>query len=51
MLKYEKCYLYYSLFYQALIEYKAEIFRYVQSYYRCFMGNRAIGTYPIFDFK
>lgn len=51
MLKYEKCYLYYSLFYQALIEYKAEIFRYVQSYYRCFMGNRAIDTYPIFDFK
>lgn len=51
MLKYEKCYLYYCLFYQALIEYKAELFRYVQSYYRCFMGNRAIDTYPIFDFK
>lgn len=46
-LKYEN---YYKVFYDALIEYKMEIFRYVQQYYRCFMGCKSVKQYPIFKF-
>lgn len=49
-LKYEKCADYYKVFYDALIEYKMEIFRYVQQYYRCFMGCKSVKQYPIFKF-
>ena len=49
-LKYEKCAGYYKVFYDALIEYKMEIFRYIQQYYRCFMGCKSVKQYPIFKF-
>ena len=49
-LKYEKCADYYKVFYDALIEYKMEIFRYIQQYYRCFMGFKSVKQYPIFKF-
>ena len=49
-LKYEKCADYYKVFYDALIEYKMEIFRYIQQYYRCFMGCKSVKQYPIFKF-
>lgn len=49
-LKYEKCSEYYKVFYDALIMYKVDFFKYVQHYYRCFMGHKSIKEYPIFSF-
>jgi len=40
---------YYKVFFDALIPYKAETFKYVQSYYRCFMGRKSVKQYPIFS--
>lgn len=42
---------YYKVFFDSLIIYKLEIFKYIQQYYRCFMGNKLINQYPIFIFK
>lgn len=39
---------YSKLFFDAIIVYKNEIFKYIQSYYRCFMGSKDISTYPKF---
>lgn len=39
---------YSKLFFDAIIVYKNEIFKYVQTYYRCFMGGKDINTYPKF---
>lgn len=50
-LKYEKCADYYRVFYDALIERKIEIFKYIQHYYRCFMGCKSTKEYPLFEFK
>lgn len=40
---------YCKTFYQPLVEYKSDIFRYMQSYYRCFMQQKEINQYPIFE--
>ena len=40
---------YSKLFFDALVPYKLEIFKYVQSYYRCFMGGKEIAWYPKFE--
>lgn len=40
---------YSKLFFDALVPYKQEIFKYVQSYYRCFMGGKDIRQYPKFE--
>lgn len=50
-LKHNKCADYYKVFYDALIIYKADIFSYVQQYYRCFMGRKSVTEYPLFCFK
>lgn len=50
-LKRERVADYYQVFYNALISHKTEIFRYVQAYYRCFMGCKSVGNYPNFIFK
>lgn len=47
-LKFEKIKDYNKLFFDALIPYKTEVFKYVQSYYRCFMQNKNIDLYPNF---
>lgn len=47
-LRYEKNGDYCRVFFDALVPYKAEIFRYVQSYYRCFMGRKSVNQYPHF---
>lgn len=39
---------YMQVFFDALVPYKNEIFKYVQTYYRCFMGNKEINQYPQF---
>lgn len=49
-LKYEKCAAYYKVFYDALIPRKMDIFKYVQQYYRCFMGCKSVREYPTFQF-
>ena len=49
-LKREKSVDYYRVFYDALIAYKMDIFKYVQQYYRCFMGGKVASSYPIFRF-
>lgn len=48
-LKIEKNKEYSKLFFDALVPYKTEIFKYVQSYYRCFMQNKEICSYPKFE--
>jgi CRISPR-associated endonuclease Cas1 len=40
---------YSKLFLDALVPYKQEIFKYVQSYYRCFMGCKDSELYPKFE--
>lgn len=47
-LKYEKNGDYCKVFFDALIPYKADVFKYVQDYYRCFMGRKSVSQYPIF---
>lgn len=37
------------LFFDAVIQYKQDIFKYMQSYYRCFMGGKDISQYPKFE--
>ena len=49
-LKYEKCADYYKVFYDALIAHKMDFFKFVQQYYRCFMGCKSAKEYPIFEF-
>ncbi len=39
---------YYKTFFEALIPYKMDVFKYVQSYYRCFMGRKSVPLYPTF---
>lgn len=48
-LKKEKVADYYRIFYDVLIEHKSEVFKYVQAYYRCFMGRKSVKTYPQFN--
>lgn len=40
---------YCKTFYQPLVEKKTEIFKYVQAYYRCFMQQKPIKDYPVFE--
>lgn len=47
-LKFEKNGDYCQVFFNALIPYKTEVFKYVQSYYRCFMGCKSEKAYPNF---
>lgn len=49
-LKFEKCADYYKVFYDELIARKMDIFKFVQQYYRCFMGCKSVKEYPIFEF-
>lgn len=49
-LKYEKCADYYKVFYNALVERKIDFFKFVQQYYRCFMGRKSAKEYPTFEF-
>lgn len=42
---------YIELFIKAIIEYKNEIFIYIQSYYRAFMRNKPVADFPTFEFE
>lgn len=37
-------------FYTAIINHKLDIFKYVQAYYRAFMGEKPIDSYPVFEY-
>lgn len=50
-LKREKAGEYYQVFYNALIEQRMEIFKYVQNYYRSFMGRKSAKNYPEYIFS
>lgn len=47
-LKYEKNSDYSRVFFDALIPYKTDVFKYVQAFYRCFMGRKSVSQYPVF---
>lgn len=47
-LRYENNAAYCRVFFDALIPYKGDVFKYVQSYYRCFMGRKSVKEYPMF---
>lgn len=47
-LKYEKNGDYCRVFFDALVPYKMEIFKYIQNYYRCFMQGKLENEYPQF---
>jgi len=50
VLKHEHTGLYYKTFFSSLVNYKADIFLFVQSYYRYFMrGDTQESTFPIFE--
>lgn len=44
----EKNKIYSQVFFDSLVPFKSDIFRYVQSYYRCFMGKKDLNQYPKF---
>lgn len=48
-LKHEKSADYYKVFYNALILYRNDIFKYVQTYYRCFMKGDFGNNFPEFN--
>lgn len=47
-LRYDRNGDYCKIFFDALIPYKTDVFKYVQSYYRCFMGQKPLSQYPFF---
>lgn len=47
-LKLEKNKEYSMVFFDALVQYKGDVFKYVQQYYRCFMNGRETNNYPQF---
>ena len=47
-LKFENNADYSRVFFDALIPYKTDVFKYVQAYYRCFMGKKSVSQYPTF---
>lgn len=49
LLKVEKNTEYTKVFFEALIPYKLEIFKFIRSYYRCFMQSKEIVHYPKFE--
>lgn len=50
-LRHDRCVDYYRVFYDVLIAHKSDFFKFVQQYYRCFMGCKSVQTYPIFNYK
>jgi len=48
-LRHEKNTVYCRVFFDSLIPYKTDVFKYVQSYYRCFMGRKSVKIYPLFQ--
>jgi CRISPR-associated endonuclease Cas1 len=43
--------LYTQTFFEAIINYKSDIYKYIQQYYRCFMGRKSVTNYPMFNYE
>ena len=41
---------YVKVFFEAIISHKSEIYKYIQLYYRCFMGRKSVTSYPKFEY-
>lgn len=42
---------YVKVFFEAIIAHKSDLYKYVQQYYRCFMGRKSVTQYPIFSYE
>lgn len=42
---------YVQTFFEAIIANKTDIYKYIQHYYRCFMGRKSVISYPIFSYE
>lgn len=42
---------YMQTFFEAIIEHKSDIYKYIQQYYRCFMGRKSAINYPVFNYE
>lgn len=51
ILKYEESKKYTKTFFEALVEYKGDIFKWMQGYYRAFMQDKAADLFPKFKLK
>ncbi len=51
VLEWKKSPAYTHLFLSAILEYKEELFIYIQSYYRAFMKNKQVEDFPIIEYK
>lgn len=50
-LKSEMRKIYTKVFFEAIIAQKLEIYKYIQQYYRCFMGRKSITNYPMYNYE
>lgn len=50
-LKSEMKKIYIKVFFEAIIAHKSAIYKFVQQYYRCFMGKKSVTNYPIFNYE
>lgn len=51
VLNFKKSTEYVSFFMEAILEYREEIFKYIQGYYRCFMKQKYAEEFPVFKLK
>lgn len=42
---------YVRVFFEAIIEQKGPIYKYIQSYYRAFMGRKSVLNFPVFNYE
>lgn len=42
---------YTKVFFEAIISHKSGIYKYIQQYYRCFMGRKSVTNYPTFRYE
>lgn len=42
---------YTKVFFEAIINNKSRIYKYIQQYYRCFMGRKSVNSYPVFNYE
>lgn len=42
---------YTQTFFEAIITHKSEIYKFMQHYYRCYMGRKSATTYPLFNYE
>lgn len=50
-LKYEKSKYYSGILLKGILDHKEDLFRYVQQYYRCFIRQKDIAEYPVYNWQ